>query len=100
MEPGFYNNKDLILDEIWALLSKGVKDRNEDFRLPVVVLNSKQGPDARIVVLASASLRRLELLQKVNIIPEVVQAAEIDETPKKKEKPIEYCQKTRIEKLV
>ena len=55
MEPGFYNNKDLILDEIWALLSKGVKDRNEDFRLPVVVLNSKQGPDARIVVLRGAS---------------------------------------------
>ena len=36
------------------------------------------------LVLASASPRRLELLQKVNIIPEVVQAAEIDETPKKK----------------
>ncbi|MDA7741385.1 pyridoxamine 5'-phosphate oxidase family protein [bacterium] len=53
-EPGFYNNKDLILDEIWALLSKGVTDRNEDFRLPVVGLNSKQGPDARIVVLRGA----------------------------------------------
>ena len=36
------------------------------------------------LVLASASPRRLELLQKVNIIPEIVQAAEIDETPKKK----------------
>ena len=53
-EPGFYNNKDLILDEIWALLSKGVTDRNEDFRLPVVGLNSKQGPYARIVVLRGA----------------------------------------------
>ena len=52
--PEFYNNKDLILDEIWNLLSKGVTDRNEDFRLPVVVLNSKQGPDARIVVLRGA----------------------------------------------
>ena len=53
-EPEFYNNKNLILDEIWALLSKGVTDRKEDFRLPVVVLNSKQGPDARIVVLRGA----------------------------------------------
>ena len=53
-DPEFYNNKDLILDEIWNLLSKGVTDRNEDFRLPVVVLNSKQGPDARIVVLRGA----------------------------------------------
>jgi 3-hydroxyisobutyrate dehydrogenase len=54
IEPGFYNNKDLILDKIWALLNKGVTDREEDFRLPVVVLNSKQGPDARIVVLRGA----------------------------------------------
>ena len=54
IEPGFYNNKDLILDKIWALLNKGVTKREEDFRLPVVVLNSKQGPDARIVVLRGA----------------------------------------------
>ena len=54
IEPGFYNNKDLILDKIWALLTKGVTNREEDFRLPVVVLNSKQGPDARIVVLRGA----------------------------------------------
>ena len=53
-DPEFYNNKNLILDEIWTLLSKGVTDRNEDFRLPAVVLNSKQGPDARIVVLRGA----------------------------------------------
>ena len=50
------------------------------------------------LVLASASPRRLELLQKVNIIPEIVQAAEIDETPKKKEKPIEYCKRLAKEK--
>ena len=54
IEPRFYNNKDLILDKIWALLTKGVTNREEDFRLPVVVLNSKQGPDARIVVLRGA----------------------------------------------
>ena len=50
------------------------------------------------LVLASASPRRLELLQQVNIIPEIVQAAEIDETPKKKEKPIEYCKRLAKEK--
>lgn len=54
VEPNFYNNKDLILDEIWSLLSKGVTDRNEDFRLPTVVLNSEGGPNARIVVLRGA----------------------------------------------
>ena len=53
-EPIFYNNKDLILDEIWSLLSKGVTDRAEDFRLPIVVLNSEQEPNARIVVLRGA----------------------------------------------
>ncbi|AEA81109.1 septum formation protein Maf [Candidatus Pelagibacter sp. IMCC9063] len=36
------------------------------------------------LILASASPRRLELLKKINIIPERVEPAEIDETPKKK----------------
>lgn len=58
IEPDFYNNKDLILNEIWSLLSKGVTDRTEDFRLPVVVLNSEKGPDARIVVLRGAFKER------------------------------------------
>ena len=50
------------------------------------------------LVLASASSRRLELLNKINIIPEIIQAANIDETPKKKEKPIEYCKRLAREK--
>ena len=50
------------------------------------------------LVLASASSRRLELLSKINIIPEIIQAANIDETPKKKEKPIEYCKRLAREK--
>ena len=45
------------------------------------------------LVLASASSRRLELLNKINIVPEIIQAANIDETPKKKEKPIAYCKR-------
>ena len=50
------------------------------------------------LILASASPRRLELLRKINIIPEIVEFAEIDETPKKKEKPIEYCKRMAKEK--
>ena len=42
------------------------------------------------LILASASPRRLELLKKINIIPERVEPAEIDETPKKKEKPTRF----------
>ena len=50
------------------------------------------------LVLASASSRRLELLNKINIVPEIIQAANIDETPKKKEKPKEYCKRLAREK--
>ena len=50
------------------------------------------------LVLASASSRRLELLNKINIVPEIIQAANIDEKPKKKEKPIEYCKRLAREK--
>jgi septum formation protein len=50
------------------------------------------------LVLASASSRRLELLNKINIVPEIIQAANLDETPKKKEKPIEYCKRLAREK--
>ena len=52
--PHFYNNKDLIYDEIWNLLSRGVVDRNEDFRLPTVILNDGKFSDGRIVVLRGA----------------------------------------------
>ena len=38
------------------------------------------------LVLASASPRRLDLLRSINIIPELVQAADIDESYKKKRK--------------
>ena len=45
------------------------------------------------LVLASASPRRLELLKKIHITPEIVHPANIDETIKKKEKPIHYCER-------
>ena len=43
--PDFYNNKDLIFDEIWTLLSRGVVDRSEDFRLPVIIVNKGEFSD-------------------------------------------------------
>jgi len=52
--PEFYNNKELIFDEIWSLLSRGVVDRSEDFRLPVVIVNKDGYADGRIVVLRGA----------------------------------------------
>ena len=50
------------------------------------------------LVLASASPRRLDLLRSINIIPELVQAADIDESYKKKENPISYCKRLAKEK--
>ena len=50
------------------------------------------------LVLASASPRRLDLLRSINIIPEIIQAADIDESPKSKEKPIIYCSRLAKEK--
>lgn len=39
------------------------------------------------LVLASASPRRLELLQQIGIVPDAVEAAELDETPLRDETP-------------
>jgi 3-hydroxyisobutyrate dehydrogenase len=52
--PNYYNNIDLILDEIWSLLQRGVADRNEDFRLPVVIVSATDSTEGRIVVLRGA----------------------------------------------
>ncbi|MAK12826.1 MAG: pyridoxamine 5'-phosphate oxidase [Candidatus Pelagibacter sp.] len=52
--PNYYNDKDLILDEIWTLLSRSIVDRSEDFRLPVVIVNKNNFSDGRIVVLRGA----------------------------------------------
>jgi hypothetical protein len=52
--PNYYNNIDLILDEIWSLLQRGVTDRNEDFRLPVVIVSATDSAEGRIVVLRGA----------------------------------------------
>lgn len=43
------------------------------------------------LILASASPRRLELLRQMNIVPDSVMPADIDETPHKTELPIPYA---------
>ena len=65
--PDYYNNKDLIFDEIWTLLSRGVVDRSEDFRLPVVIVNKNSKSDGRVVVLRGA-FKEKKILSWVCII--------------------------------
>src|ERR1700686_4515234 len=43
-----------------------------------------------ILVLASASPRRLELLRQIGIVPDTIDPAEIDETPLKAELPVRH----------
>jgi septum formation protein len=50
------------------------------------------------VILASASPRRLQLLQQIGIEPDHVIAAEIDETPKLTERPIRLAERLASEK--
>ena len=50
------------------------------------------------LILASASPRRLELLQQVGIKPDEIIPAEIDETPNKGEKPQQYVERMALEK--
>lgn len=49
-------------------------------------------------ILASASPRRLELLNSVGIVPDAVMPAEIDETPHKNELPKDYVLRMAQEK--
>ncbi|MGU3358867.1 Maf-like protein [Methylobacterium sp. M6A4_1b] len=56
------------------------------------------GRSARLI-LASASPRRLALLQQVGIEPDALLAADIDETPRKSETPRELARRLAREKL-
>lgn len=51
-----------------------------------------------MLILASASPRRLELLGRIGIIPDLILPADIDETPLPKETPRAYAQRVAIEK--
>ena len=50
------------------------------------------------LVLASASPRRLQLLAAIGIVPDAVQPADIDETPRKDEAPRLYAARMGLEK--
>jgi septum formation protein len=51
-----------------------------------------------VIILASASPRRLELLARIGVVPDVVDPAEIDETPAKAEQPLPYAKRMAAEK--
>lgn len=50
------------------------------------------------MILASASPRRLELLARLGVVPEMVDPADIDETPGKVELPLPYARRLAAEK--
>ena len=50
------------------------------------------------LVLASASPRRLELLARLGVVPDAIVPAEIDETPRKGERPDRYALRMAAEK--
>jgi len=51
------------------------------------------------LILGSGSPRRRELLAQLGILPDAVQAPDIDETPRKGELPRQYCARMSAEKL-
>ena len=51
-----------------------------------------------MLILASASKARLELLESVGISPDQILNTNIDETPKKSEKPLDYVSRIALEK--
>ncbi len=52
-----------------------------------------------VFILASSSPRRLDLLRDMGIVPDKVVSADIDETPKPKEKPRTQAERLALEKL-
>jgi nucleoside triphosphate pyrophosphatase len=60
--------------------------------------NSDTSPDRPVLVLASASPRRLDLLRQVGIVPDVVAPADLDETPGATELPRVYAERLAAEK--
>lgn len=51
-------------------------------------------------ILGSGSPRRLELLGQLGIVPDDVRPPDIDETPRKQERPRPYCARMAREKVV
>src|SRR5882757_7624019 len=62
-------------------------------------MSRQSGEQRGVLVLASASPRRLDLLRQIGITPATVDPAEIDETPLKGELPAAYAQRIAALKL-
>lgn len=60
---------------------------------------ARQQEPAPVLVLASASPRRRDLLRQIGFAPDTVQAAALDETPRDKELPCDYAKRMATEKL-
>mgnify|MGYP002133385409 CR=1 FL=1 len=58
------------------------------------------GPSPVMFVLASASPRRLELLKRISVSPDLVDPADCDETPHKGERPLAYAKRIAAEKAI
>ncbi|MFP5432944.1 MAG: Maf family protein, partial [Alphaproteobacteria bacterium] len=52
------------------------------------------------LILASASPRRLALLGQIGVVPDAVDPADLDETPRKAELPALYAARIAAEKAV
>lgn len=52
------------------------------------------------LILASASPRRLDLLNQIGVVPDIVQPADLDETPKQREQPRDLALRLAEEKAV
>lgn len=50
------------------------------------------------LILASASPRRKELLARIGVVPDAIQPADIDETPRRDELPLAYVERLALEK--
>ncbi len=49
-------------------------------------------------VLASASPRRCDLLKQIGLVPDIIDPADIDESPKNRELPVDYAKRISMEK--
>ncbi|MFT9258530.1 MAG: Maf family protein, partial [Acetobacter sp.] len=56
------------------------------------------GGVAPLLVLASASARRIDLLRQIGLEPDLIRPADIDETPRRNETPRLYAQRMANEK--
>ena len=77
--------------------------RGNDGALPLMSRSAEQVPNLsryqqNRLILASASPRRLDLLGQIQVLPDQIIPADIDETPHRKELPAQYAMRMAVEK--